>query len=138
MANSAPTLLSYAMQNSHAEVVICGAGIAGIAAAHELAVVHGVRNIVAGSGASGSLQDQVAGYRQEIKRLEDQLTHMVAAHAGLIRAVQMAGGGPALERFWRAYKAVGDAVHSHSAANVERPVANLPLRVVKMSDETAA
>ena len=43
----------------------------------------GVRNIVAGSGASGSLQDQVAGYRQEIKRLEDQLTHMVAAHAGL-------------------------------------------------------
>ncbi|MCA0374683.1 hypothetical protein [Limnohabitans sp.] len=99
---------------------------------------HGVRNIVAGSGASGSLQDQVAGYRQEIKRLEDQLTHMVAAHAGLIRAVQMAGGGPALERFWRDYKAVGDAVHSHSAANVERPVANLPLRVVKMSDETAA
>ena len=34
------------MQNSHAEVVICGAGIAGIAAAHALAVVHGVRNIV--------------------------------------------------------------------------------------------
>ena len=28
------------------EVVICGAGIAGIAAAHALAVTHGVRNIV--------------------------------------------------------------------------------------------
>ncbi|MEP6832292.1 MAG: FAD-binding oxidoreductase [Gemmatimonas sp.] len=34
------------MQNSRAEIVICGAGIAGIAAAHELAVVRGVRNIV--------------------------------------------------------------------------------------------
>ena len=34
------------------------------------------------------------GYRQDIKRLEAQLTHMVAAHAGLIRAVQMAGGEP--------------------------------------------
>lgn len=33
-------------KSSHAEVVICGAGIAGIAAAHTLAVVHGVRNIV--------------------------------------------------------------------------------------------
>ena len=70
----------------------------------------GVRKIVAGGGGAGSLQDQAAGYRQDIKRLEAQLTHMVAAHAGLIRAVQMAGGGPALERFWRDYKAVGDAV----------------------------
>ena len=97
----------------------------------------GVRKIVAGGGGAGSLQDQAAGYRQDIKRLEAQLTHMVAAHAGLIRAVQMAGGGPALERFWRDYKAVGDAVHSLSAANAERPVTHLPLRVVKMSDGTA-
>jgi hypothetical protein len=88
----------------------------------------GVRKIVAGGGGAGSLQDQAAGYRQDIKRLEAQLTHMVAAHAGLIRAVQMAGGGPALERFWRDYKAVGDAVHSLSAANAERPVTHLPLR----------
>lgn len=49
----------------------------------------GVRKIVAGGGGAGSLQDQAAGYRQDIKRLEAQLTHMVAAHAGLIRAVQM-------------------------------------------------
>ena len=97
----------------------------------------GVRKIVAGGGGAGSLQDQAAGYRQDIKRLEAQLTHMVAAHAGLISAVQMAGGGPALERFWRDYKAVGDAVHSLSAANAERPVTHLPLRVVKMSDGTA-
>lgn len=67
-------------------------------------------------GAPACSQDQAAGYRQDIKRLEAQLTHMVAAHAGLIRAVQMAGGGPALERFWRDYKAVGDAVRSFSAA----------------------
>ncbi|MGV3711342.1 MAG: NAD(P)/FAD-dependent oxidoreductase [Gemmatimonas sp.] len=34
------------MTPTSAEVVICGAGIAGIAAAHALAVTHGVRNIV--------------------------------------------------------------------------------------------
>lgn len=34
------------MSQTNAEIVICGAGIAGIAAAHSLAVVHGVRNIV--------------------------------------------------------------------------------------------
>lgn len=45
MASGRPAALSYAM-NSRAEVVICGAGIAGIAAAHALAVVHGVRDIV--------------------------------------------------------------------------------------------
>lgn len=33
-------------KSSRAEIVICGAGIAGIAAAHQLAVVHGVRDIV--------------------------------------------------------------------------------------------
>ena len=33
-------------QNSQADVVICGAGIAGIAAAHALATQHGVRDIV--------------------------------------------------------------------------------------------
>ncbi|MEO7362593.1 MAG: FAD-binding oxidoreductase [Gemmatimonadaceae bacterium] len=31
---------------TRAEIVICGAGIAGIAAAHELAVMHGIRDIV--------------------------------------------------------------------------------------------
>lgn len=97
----------------------------------------GVRNIVAYGREPSSLQDQATGYRQDIKRLEAQLAHMVAAHAGLIRAVQMAGGGPALERFWRDYKAVGDTVHSLSAANAERAVTHLPLRAVKMSNGTA-
>lgn len=47
MADSAFATLSYAMHSTtRAEVVICGAGIAGIAAAHSLAVVHGVRDIV--------------------------------------------------------------------------------------------
>lgn len=47
MANLASALLSYAMNsNTRADVVICGAGIAGIAAAHALTVVHGVRNVV--------------------------------------------------------------------------------------------
>lgn len=45
----------------------------------------GVRKIVAGGGGAGSLQDQAAGYRQDIKRLEAQLTHMVAAHACHLR-----------------------------------------------------
>lgn len=39
-----------------------------------------------------------------------QLKRMIAAHAGLIRAVQLAGGMSALERFWKEYKEVGDAV----------------------------
>ena len=47
IANSAAATVSYAMNTkTRAEIVICGAGIAGIAAAHELAVVHGVRDIV--------------------------------------------------------------------------------------------
>lgn len=47
MADGAFATLSYAMHSTaRAEVVVCGAGIAGIAAAHSLAVVHGVRDIV--------------------------------------------------------------------------------------------
>lgn len=98
----------------------------------------GVRNIVASSPRTDSLQDQVASYREDIQRLKSQLTHMVAAHAGLIRAVQLAGGGPALERFWHEYKAVGDTVHSLSAVPDDRPVTSLPLRVVKMPDGKTA
>jgi glycine/D-amino acid oxidase-like deaminating enzyme len=34
------------MESSNADVVICGAGIAGVSTAHQLAVRHGVRNVV--------------------------------------------------------------------------------------------
>lgn len=50
----------------------------------------------------------------KIKRLESQLALLAAAHAGLIRSVQLAGGMAALERFWKDYKSICDAVHAHS------------------------
>jgi adenylosuccinate lyase len=51
----------------------------------------------------------------DIERLQEQVRHLVASHAGLIRAVQLAGGMGALERFWKEYKAVGNAVQSLGA-----------------------
>lgn len=51
----------------------------------------------------------------DIERLQEQVRHLVASHAGLIRAVQLAGGMGALERFWKEYKAIGTAVHDLGA-----------------------
>jgi hypothetical protein len=74
-----------------------------------------IRGIVASSRGEDAPIDKAQKRREEIERLESQVTHLVAAHVGLIRAVQLAGGMAALERFWRDYKAVGDAVQSLSA-----------------------
>jgi hypothetical protein len=49
------------------------------------------------------------------KVLALQVKRLIAAHAGLIRAVQLAGGMSALERFWKEYKEVGDAVQALDA-----------------------
>jgi hypothetical protein len=74
-----------------------------------------IREIVTSSRGEDAPNDRAEQRRAEIERLESQVTHLVAAHAGLIRAVQLAGGMAALERFWRDYKAVGDAVQALSA-----------------------
>ncbi|MFI8393856.1 hypothetical protein KVQ82_12170 [Pseudomonas sp. AO-1] len=57
----------------------------------------------------------VAKRTVEVAALELQIKRLVAAHAGLIRAVQLVGGMGALERFWKEYKEVGDAVHKLGA-----------------------
>jgi len=46
----------------------------------------------------------------EVQALQLKLRRMVAAHAALIRAVQLAGGMGALERFWKEYKDIADTV----------------------------
>lgn len=63
------------------------------------------------------VQACVAGKRTVgVAALETQIKRLVAAHAGLIRAVQLVGGMGALERFWKEYKEVGDAVQELGAA----------------------
>ncbi|TCK32592.1 hypothetical protein B0G84_8406 [Paraburkholderia sp. BL8N3] len=53
--------------------------------------------------------------RARIATLDRQVRNLVAAHAGLIRAVQLAGGMSALERFWKEYRTIGDAVFALDA-----------------------
>lgn len=71
---------------------------------------------------AGTGEDRTA----EVKALEDQLQKLVAGHAGLIRAVQLAGGMGALERFWKDYKAVADEVHALGAVPKGGVVVSLP------------
>ena len=59
--------------------------------------------------------DELALRTSEVKQLRRQVRTLVAAHAGLIRAVQLAGGMAALSRFWKEYKAVADEVHASGA-----------------------
>jgi|ERR1700674_1161522 hypothetical protein len=86
-----------------------------------------VRAVAAGS----HIQDAtiVADAREQdahIGELKRQLKHLVAAHAGLIRAVQLAGGMSALERFWQEYKTIGDTVRALDAASDGAVVLTLP------------
>ncbi|AQH06122.1 hypothetical protein A9R05_44830 (plasmid) [Burkholderia sp. KK1] len=53
--------------------------------------------------------------RARIATLNRHVNNLVAAHVGLIRAVQIAGGMSALERFWKEYKTIGDAVFALDA-----------------------
>lgn len=72
--------------------------------------------IVAASLTPTVTQAGVAAKRTvEVAALELQIKRLVAAHAGLIRAVQLVGGMGALERFWKEYKEVGDAVQELGA-----------------------
>jgi hypothetical protein len=77
-----------------------------------------VRAVAAGLH-SGDARIVVDSREQDahIGELKRQLKHLVAAHAGLIRAVQLAGGMSALERFWQEYKTIGDTVRALDAAS---------------------
>jgi hypothetical protein len=58
------------------------------------------------------LAEQLAIAKARVTELELQLKALVASHAACVRAVMLHGGMPALERFWRDYKAIGDAVRA--------------------------
>ncbi len=73
------------------------------------------RAIAAGLPPSAVQGGERERLRQENEALTLQVKRLVAAHAGLIRAVQLAGGMSALERFWKEYKEVGDAVQALDA-----------------------
>lgn len=82
-----------------------------------------------------------------IETLERQVRHLVAAHAGLIRAVQLAGGMSALERFWKEYRVICDeivalnAVPPDAVVQVipERPSGSLPTTTISnASDDNPA
>ncbi|MEJ1126387.1 hypothetical protein V9L20_02345 [Variovorax sp. CCNWLW225] len=76
---------------------------------------------------SRSTSERLSERTKRVKHLEDQVRHLVAAHAALIRSVQLAGGTAALERFWREYKSVGDSLKDLGAVpNVGR-VVRLPI-----------
>lgn len=55
---------------------------------------------------SARLSELLSKRSAEAELLRKQVTHLVAGHVALIRAVQLAGGSAALERFWDDYKNV--------------------------------
>ena len=61
----------------------------------------------------------------DVQALQLKLRRMVAAHAALIRAVQLAGGMGALERFWKEYKDIADTVMELEAATANAVVVEL-------------
>jgi hypothetical protein len=89
-----------------------------------------VRSIAARlSTQDAACDDNAQPQTVQIEALQERIKLLVAAHAGLIRAVQLAGGMSALERFWTEYKAVSDTVHGLGAvpqAAVVVPVAHGP------------
>ncbi|MDR5777718.1 MULTISPECIES: hypothetical protein [unclassified Caballeronia] len=72
------------------------------------------RSIAAGfvspSGPPAAVKHVGVHQTPETQALQLKLRRMVAAHAALIRAVQLAGGIGALERFWKEYKEISDTV----------------------------
>lgn len=53
----------------------------------------------------------------QIEALKWHMRHLVAAHARLIGAVQLAGGMSALERVWQEDKSIGDTVPALDAVS---------------------
>ena len=69
--------------------------------------------------------DELAKRSAEVSSLREQVQTLTAGHLGLIRAVQATGGMAALERFWRDYKNVADALHNLKAIPEESNVIHL-------------
>ncbi len=76
--------------------------------------------------------------RARIVTLDRQVKNLVAAHVGLIRAVQLAGGMSALERFWKEYRTIGDAVFALDAVPRGAVVQAFPEGPPSLPPETTA
>lgn len=62
----------------------------------------------------------------EVAVLQRQVQILVAAHAGLIRSVQLAGGMAALERFWNDYKEISGTIQQLDAGPREAAIVSFP------------
>lgn len=78
-----------------------------------------------------TLAERLEGRDQEIAQLKSQVKVLVASHAACVRAVLLHGGMPALERFWKEYKSIGDAVRRLGALPSGAHVVDLPSRSKK-------
>lgn len=74
-----------------------------------------------GARLSGMVSKQAA----EIETLRTQVRHLVAGHVALIRAVQLAGGYAALERFWSDYRNTAQALEQIGAIPEQQNVVEL-------------
>ncbi|HKR47599.1 MAG TPA: hypothetical protein VJU59_49370 [Paraburkholderia sp.] len=64
---------------------------------------------------ASSLSDQLDQKSARIDALENQVKTLVTSHAACIQAVMAAGGMTALQRYWKEYKAIGEALRDLSA-----------------------
>ncbi|WP_321807788.1 hypothetical protein [Burkholderia sp. BCC1993] len=64
---------------------------------------------------ASSLSDQLGQKETRIDALENQVKTLVTSHAACIQAVMAAGGMAALQRYWKEYKAIGEALRDLSA-----------------------
>ncbi|WP_454753884.1 hypothetical protein [Cupriavidus necator] len=75
------------------------------------------------------LSEMVSQQALEIETLRTQVRHLVAGHVALIRAVQLAGGYAALERFWSDYRNTAQALEQIGAIPEHQNVVELKGRV---------
>lgn len=73
------------------------------------------------------LSEVVAKQAAEIETLCAQVRQLVAGHVGLIRAVQLAGGYAALERFWHDYRDTARTLEQMEAIPVRQNVIDLKI-----------
>lgn len=64
------------------------------------------------SAVDEALSEKVRERNERIAELEQTVKNLAAAHVGLIRAVQLAGGFRSLEKFWQDYSEVAGALRS--------------------------
>jgi hypothetical protein len=62
-----------------------------------------------------TLSEKLEAKSEHVTELEAQVRALVTSHAACIRAVMVAGGMVALERFWKEYREVGDKLREVSA-----------------------